>query len=134
MPSQTKERLWWRIVEVDGDCSTVALSTLGDTWRALANDTVREVPRLEAAGARRHEEFGELIRRLVSKGRVTPWVIGGQSMVSMISAAGLADAIEPLAAIVERLMRDTLDAFDSAQSVCQSRRLSCIETRVSQLS
>lgn len=49
-----------RIVEVDEDCSTVALSTLGDTWRVLANDTVREVRRLEAAGVRRHAECGEL--------------------------------------------------------------------------
>jgi NADH:quinone reductase (non-electrogenic) len=95
---------------------------------------VREVQRLEAAGARRHEEFGELIRGYVTKEQCYTLGDWRQGMVSMSSAAGFADAIEPIAAIVERLMRDTLDAFDAAQSTCQSRRLSCIETRVSQLS
>ena len=100
-----------RIVEVDEDCSTTALTTLGDTWRVLINDTVREVQRLEAAGARRHEDFGDLIRSYVCQEHCYALGNWHKGMVSISSAAGFADKIEPAAAIVARLMQDAVDAF-----------------------
>ena len=100
-----------RIVEVDEDCSTTALTTLGDTWRVLINDTVREVQRLEAAGARRHEDFGDLIRGYVCQEHCYALGNWHKGMVSISSAAGFADKIEPAATIVERLMQDAVDAF-----------------------
>lgn len=100
-----------RIVEVDEDCSTTALTTLGDTWRVLINDTVREVQRLEAAGARRHEDFGDLIRGYVCQEHCYALGNWHKGMVSISSAAGFADKIEPAAAIVARLMQDAVDAF-----------------------
>ena len=99
-----------RIVEVDEDCSTTALNTLGDTWRVLINDTVREVQKLEAEGARRHEDYGELIRGHVCKENAYERGDWHKGMVSISSAAGFADRIEPAAAIVERLMRDAAEA------------------------
>ena len=57
------EALKQRIVDADADCSTAILASLGDTWRVLANQAAREVQRLEAAGARQHSDFGDLIRR-----------------------------------------------------------------------
>lgn len=106
-----------RLIEVDEDCSTTAMSTLGDTWRVLINDNVREVQRLEAEGARRHEEFGELIRGYRTKEHAYDrgdWQIG---MLSCSAAAGFADRVEPAAAIIDRLMRDAADALDGAAAL-----------------
>jgi NADH:quinone reductase (non-electrogenic) len=106
-----------RLVEVDEDCSTTALTSLGDTWRVLVNDNVREVQRIEADGARRHEDFGELIRGYRTKQFAYDqgdWQIG---MLSCSSAAGFADRIEPAAVIIARLMRDAAAALDQAASI-----------------
>lgn len=106
-----------RIVEVDEDCSTTALSTLGDTWRVLINDTVREVQRLEAQGATRHEDFGDLIRGHVAKEHCYTTGDWQRGMVSISSAAGFADAIEPAAAIIERLIRDAVESIDRMANI-----------------
>jgi NADH:quinone reductase (non-electrogenic) len=117
-----------RLVEVDEDCSTTALASLGDTWRVLVNENVREVQRIEAAGARTHEEFGELIRGYRTKQfayEAGDWQIG---MLSCSSAAGFADKIEPAAAIIERLMCDAAAALDEAAShriAAKPARLAC---------
>jgi len=106
-----------RIVEVDEDCSTTALSSLGDTWRVLINDTVREVQRLESQGARKHEDFGDLIRGYLTKKHCYSrgeWQTG---MISISSAAGFADAIEPAGDIIERLMRDAAAATERLASL-----------------
>lgn len=101
-----------RIVEVDEDCSTTALTTLGDTWRVLKNDHVREVQRLEAEGARRHEDFGELIRGYVCKQHAYDLGDWQKGMISISSAAGFADRIEPVSAIIERLIHDAAAATE----------------------
>ena len=106
-----------RIVAVDEDCSTTALSTLGDTWRVLINDTVREVQRIEAAGATRHEEFGDLIRGYVAKEHCYTTGDWNRGMISISSAAGFADAIEPTADIIDRLVRDAVEAMERATRV-----------------
>lgn len=105
-----------RIVEVDEDCSTTALSTLGDTWRVLKNDHVREVQRLEAAGARRHEDFGDLIRGYVCKEHAYDRGDWQKGMISISSAAGFADRIEPVVDIVDRLMIDAAEAMERMAS------------------
>lgn len=105
-----------RLVEVDEDCSTTALTSLGDTWRVLINENVREVQRIEAAGAKKHEDFGELIRGYRTKEfayEKGEWQIG---MLSCSTAAGFADKIEPAANIVDRLMRDAVASLDRAIS------------------
>jgi nitronate monooxygenase len=112
------EALKRRIVELDENCSTVILGTLKDAWRVMVNETAREVQRLEAAGASSHREFGDLIlssrtrERVYREGRIE------EGIVSLSPAGGFADAIEPAGVIVERLMRDAIQAARSfAQSV-----------------
>jgi NAD(P)H-dependent flavin oxidoreductase YrpB (nitropropane dioxygenase family) len=97
-----------RVVESDEHGSIAVLSTLGDTWRVLDNQTSREVQRLEQEGKRRHEEFGDLIRGIRTKELV---YIGGDpeaGMASMGPAAGFADRICPAAEIVEELMAEAI--------------------------
>ncbi|WP_428248384.1 NAD(P)H-dependent flavin oxidoreductase [Ferrovibrio sp.] len=105
-----------RMVEVDEDCSTTALTSLGDTWRVLDNDHVREVQRIEAAGAKRHEDFGELIRGYIAKEHAYDKGDWQKGMISCSSAAGFVDAIEPAATIVERLMKDAAAAMDKGSA------------------
>ena len=99
-----------RIVELDEHCSTTVLASLNNTWRVMVNETAREVQRLEAAGARSHEAFGDLILSSRTRERVYR---GGQveeGIVSLGPAGGFADAIEPAGVIVGRLMAEAADA------------------------
>ncbi len=95
-----------RIVEMDERCSIAILGTLNDTWRVMDNATAREVQRLEAAGARKHAEFGDLILSTRTKERVYRDGHVDDGIVSLGPAGGFADAIEPAGVIVDRLMGD----------------------------
>lgn len=113
-----------RIVELDEQCSTTILSTLNNTWRVMINETAREVQRREAAGARRHEDFGDLILSTRTRERVYRGGEVEEGIVSLGPAGGFADAIEPAAIIVDRLMREAARAagafartFDASASV-----------------
>lgn len=102
--------------------SVVGMRSVGSPWRVLDNTTAREVRALEAAGARRHEDFGELA--LGRYGRDHAYVAGDweRGMLSMGPGIAFADRIEPVAAIIERLMADTLAAC---------RRLAGLQQRAS---
>lgn len=104
------EALKQRIVDADENCSTAILASLGDTWRVLANEAAREVQRREAAGARQHSDFGDLILSARTLQRVYREGDVEAGVVSLGPAAGFADAIVPAAQIVETLMRDAADA------------------------
>jgi len=104
--TQVHTALKEHIVALDEHCSISVLGTLNDTWRVMVNETAREVQRLEAAGARRHEEFGDLIlssrtrQRVYREGRID------EGLVSLGPAGGFADAIEPAGVIVNRLVAE----------------------------
>lgn len=104
------EALKQRIVDADEHCSTAILGSIGDTWRVLRNDTAREVQRLEAAGARGHGEFGDLI--LSSRTRQRVYIDGevDAGIVSLGPAGGFCDAVEPAARIVAGLMAEASQA------------------------
>lgn len=95
-----------RIVEADEHSSTTVLGTMNETWRVLYNETARKVQELENGGARRHEEYGDLI--LSSRTRQRVYIEGQveEGMVSLGPACGFADRIEPAGEIIRRLMRD----------------------------
>ena len=102
-----------RIVSLDEHGSIAVLGTLNDTWRVMANGTAREVQRLEAAGARRHEEFGDLILSTRTRERVYRDGLVDEGIVSLSPAAGFADAIEPAGTIVARLVAEAREAMDA---------------------
>lgn len=102
-----------RIVAADAHCSTAILASLGDTWRVLDNEAAREVQRLEAAGARQHSDFGDLILSSRTRQRVYRDGDVEAGIVSFGPAGGFADAIVPAARIVEQLIADAAEAADA---------------------
>lgn len=110
---QVHQALKERLVAQDENGSMTILRSLGDTWRVMVNDAALQVRRLEEAGVRRHADFGDLIlssrtrERVYRDGRVE------DGIVSFGPAGAFADAIEPVAAIVERLMREAAQAADA---------------------
>jgi len=99
-----------RIVETGPEGSIAILGSIGDTWRVLHNDAARAVRQREAEGARSHAEFGDLI--LSSRTRQRVYVDGDVEggIVSFGPAGAFADEIVPAGRIVERLMRDAVQA------------------------
>ena len=95
-----------RIVSLDERCPLSILGTLNDTWRVMDNATAREVQRLEAAGARTHGEFGDLILSTRAQSRVYRDGDTDGGIVSLGPAAGFADKIESATVMVNRLMAD----------------------------
>jgi nitronate monooxygenase len=115
-----------RIVAADAHCSTAILASLGDTWRVLDNEAAREVQRLEAAGARRHSDFGDLILSSRTRQRVYQDGDVEAGIVSLGPAGGFADAIAPAAQIVEQLIGDAAQAAHAfAQRVVGADARSC---------
>ena len=95
-----------RLLASAAEDSTVVLRSLGDTWRVLDNATAREVQRLEATGLRSHADFGEWV--LGRTGRDGAYRGGDveRGLLSMGPGIGFADRLEPVAALVQRLMKE----------------------------
>ena len=106
-----------RLVDSPAEASTVALRSLGDPWRVLANQNVREVQRLEAAGAASHADFGAKV--LGRTGRDGAYRDGDvdSGMLSLGPAVGFVSAREPIAAVMERLM---------VEAAAQARRFAAV--------
>jgi nitronate monooxygenase len=113
--AEVHQALKERIVALDEHGSVAILGSLKDTWRVMANETALEVQRLEQAGARRHQDFGDLIlssrtvERVYRQGRVE------EGIVSLGPAGGFADAVEPAGRIVQRLIAEARDAMQAMQ-------------------
>ena len=92
--------------------STVRLlHTLGNTWRVLRNDTAAQVDAIERAGAADHDAFGGLLDSRVARDRCYGDGDWRSGMLSLGPAIGFATRTEPLAAIVEELVRQTRAAL-----------------------
>jgi NAD(P)H-dependent flavin oxidoreductase YrpB (nitropropane dioxygenase family) len=90
------------------EASTVVLRSVGDPWRVLANDTAREVQRLEAAGTREYADFGPLI--LGRTGRDGAYRAGEvqRGLLSLGPSVGFANKRQPIAAVVDQLMAEAV--------------------------
>jgi nitronate monooxygenase len=98
-----------RVVEAGEEDSLVAFagnSAMGGAWRVLANATAREVRRREAAGMREHPDFADLIRGTLSRDGCYRDGDVEQGMLSMGPAACFVDRIEPIGAIMDRLVQE----------------------------
>jgi NAD(P)H-dependent flavin oxidoreductase YrpB (nitropropane dioxygenase family) len=101
-----------RLIACDESCSTALLRSLKDTWRVMANATADDVRRREEGGARSYEEFGELIRGTYARDHCYRGGDWSKGMLSLSSAAGFADAIVPVAAIIQGIMAEAAACFD----------------------
>ncbi|QEZ43950.1 nitronate monooxygenase [Cupriavidus oxalaticus] len=105
------------LVEQPAEASTLAMRASGNPWRVLDNATVREIERLEQQGARHYAEFGALATGRLGRDhcyRQGDWNTG---LLSMGPAIGFADAIEPAASIVARLMAQATQAASRLASM-----------------
>ncbi|MEZ2295235.1 NAD(P)H-dependent flavin oxidoreductase [Variovorax sp. RCC_210] len=85
--------------------STVRLlHTLGNTWRVLRNDTAQRIDEIERAGAADHAAFGDLISGRTARDHCYAQGDWQRGMLSLGPAIAFATRIEPLAAIVARLL------------------------------
>jgi NAD(P)H-dependent flavin oxidoreductase YrpB (nitropropane dioxygenase family) len=84
---------------------------MGGAWRVLDNATARAVKQREAAGAREYAAFRDLIAGSLTAERCYR---GGETeygMVSLGPAACFVDRVEPMAAILRRLIAEAEAAF-----------------------
>ncbi|NVM90258.1 nitronate monooxygenase [Variovorax sp. SG517] len=81
------------------------LHTLGNTWRVLRNDTAAQVDAIERAGAADHAAFGGLLDSRVARDRCYGDGDWRGGMLSLGPAIGFATRTEPVAAIVEEIIR-----------------------------
>lgn len=101
-----------RIVAAAQDTSVVTFAgthPMG-AWRVLENATSREVLRREAAGARDHAEFADLVGGTRSRDHAYRDGDVERGMLSCGPAAAFCDVVEPMEAIFDRLMTEAVAA------------------------
>ncbi|MDM0033572.1 nitronate monooxygenase [Variovorax sp. J22P271] len=88
------------------EASTLALRSTGHPWRVLDNATVGRTREMEAGGASRYPDFGPLSTGRL--GRDGAYAAGdwNTGLLSMGPAIGFADRLEPVQAVLQRLMDD----------------------------
>ena len=81
------------------------LQSLRNTYRALDNETARTVAALEAEGVTDHERYSPHVAGVLQKEAYTSgdW---NKGLLSLGQAAAFATAVEPVEAIVDRLMAE----------------------------
>jgi len=98
-----------RLLDVDETSTTLALGSLRNTIRVLANDTVAEVQKLEAQGAGLADLMplisGKIGREAYASG---DWRRG---LLAVGQAVAFADRLEPLADILNRMEAEARDAL-----------------------
>lgn len=112
------------------EASTVVLRSVGDPWRVLANETAREVQRLEAAGTREYGAFGPLILGLT--GRDGAYRAGDvdRGLISLGPSVGFLKAREPIASVIDQLMTEAVaQSLRFAQQVSRTQGSSRHEAR-----
>ena len=94
------------LADQPAEASTLALRSTGHPWRVLDNDTVQRTRALEAGGASRYPDFGALSTGRL--GRDSAYAAGdwNTGLLSMGPAVGFADRVEPVQAVLQRLMDD----------------------------
>ncbi len=106
------------------EASTLALRSTGHPWRVLDNDTVQRTRVLEAEGACRYPDFGALATGRL--GRDNAYAAGdwNTGLLSMGPAIGFADRVEPVQAVLQRLMDDAATGAAQLRALTPSSTLS----------
>jgi NADH:quinone reductase (non-electrogenic) len=98
-----------RVLQAGAEGSRLVLTTMRNTYRVMDNETARAVARLEAAGETAFDRYrplvaGTLTREAYESGDTE------KGLMSMGQSAVFADAIEPVEAIVDRLIDQAITA------------------------
>lgn len=102
-----------RMVEAAEEDSVVAFAgnqRLGGAWRVLANATASEVRRREKTGMSEHADFADLTVGTLSRDAAYRGGNTDKGMLSMGPSICFADRIEPIGAIMDRLIADAVSS------------------------
>lgn len=102
----THENVKERMLASGAEASTTVLRTLGNPVRVLHNETARQVAALEAQGSRAYEDFGELVLGVTGRNGAYRGGDVERGLLSLGPSIGFVDTREPVAAVMETLMRD----------------------------
>lgn len=112
-----------RMVAAGADDHMVCFSgnqPLGGAWRVLNNATAREVRAREAAGRTDYADFAELTRGTLQKEAAYGRGDVEAGMLSMGAAVAFIDQVEPIAAIMDRLMAEAAAAQNRINTLTRS--------------
>jgi nitronate monooxygenase len=98
-----------RLIESNETDTLLVLQTLRNTYRALDNDTARAVAGVEATGATEYEHYAPLIAGALQKQayQTGDW---NKGILSVGQSAAFADAVQPVAAILDQLLAEANEA------------------------
>jgi nitronate monooxygenase len=98
-----------RLIESNETDTLLVLQTLRNTYRALDNDTARAVAGVEATGTTEYEHYAPLIAGALQKQayQTGDW---NKGILSVGQSAAFADAVQPVAAILDQLMAEANEA------------------------
>jgi nitronate monooxygenase len=102
----THENVKQRMLASGPEASTSVLRTLGNPVRVLHNETARQVAALEEQGARAYEDFGDLVLGITGRDGAYRGGDVERGLLSLGASIGFVEAREPVAAVMETLMRD----------------------------
>ncbi len=93
---------------------------LGGAWRVLNNATAREVREREAQGRTDYESFADLTTGTLQRDAAYAQGDVEQGMLSMGPAVAFIDQVEPIAAIMDRLMAEAAAATNRLETLTRS--------------
>ena len=98
-----------RLIESSETDTLLVLQSLRNTYRALDNETARAVAEVEATGTTDYESYAPLIAGALQKQayQTGDW---NKGILSVGQSAAFADAVQPVAAIVDQLMAEAVEA------------------------
>lgn len=98
-----------RLIESNETDTLLVLQTLRNTYRALDNDTARAVAGIEATGTTEYQRYAPLIAGALQKQayQTGDW---NKGILSVGQSAAFADAVQPVAAILDQLMAEAATA------------------------
>jgi nitronate monooxygenase len=105
-----------RLIEANETDTLLVLQTLRNTYRALDNETARAVAEVEAEGATDYARYRPLIAGALQKEayETGDW---NKGILSVGQSAAFADAVQPVAAIVDQLLAEAAAAERCLASV-----------------
>ncbi len=109
-----------RLIESDETDTLLVLQSLRNTYRALDNDTARAVAGVEATGTTEYESYAPPIAGALQKQayQTGDW---NKGILSVGQSAAFADAVQPVAAIVDQLMAEAVAAEKRLGGVAKNR-------------
>jgi nitronate monooxygenase len=98
-----------RLIEVNETDTILVLQSLRNTYRALDNKTARAVAGVEATGTTEYEHYAPLVAGALQKEayETGDW---NKGILSVGQSAAFADAVQPVAAILDQLLAEAAEA------------------------